>query len=85
MVLAILLGFLAFLDMILIFVQLLVVSSNGNTADGLSRLMQGIRLLLALIFPNITVKRGMYDLKILKNDFCIQNANTVLTGIKRKN
>lgn len=78
--LAILLGFLAFLDMILIFVQLLVVNSNYNTANDLSRLMQGIRLLLALVFPNITVKRGMYNLKILNNDFCIQNANNVLAG-----
>ena len=78
--LVIILGFLAFLDMILIFVQLLIVSSNNNQADSLSNLMRAIRLILALVFPNITVKRGMYNLKILNNSYCSENANTVLAG-----
>lgn len=72
------LGFLAWLDVILVFVELLIVNSNGNKADGLSNLIFGVRVILALLFPNLTVKRGMYNLKVLRNDFCLSNANTVL-------
>ena len=79
-ILVIILGFIAFLDIILVFVELLLVSSNNNKSNGLSNLVHGIRLIFALVLPNITIKRGMYNLKILKNSFCISNANTVLAG-----
>ncbi len=78
-VLLIVLGFAAFLDIIWIFIQLLIVNGTGQMSGG-ARFMYVIRLLFALVFPNVTIKRGMYDLKIKSNSFCIEQANLVLGG-----
>ena len=77
-VLLILLGFVAFLDMIFVFAELILIGSNNNKRNGLSNLITGFRFLLALIFPNVTVKRGFYDLKIRSNNYCIDQINDVL-------
>ena len=76
--LLILLGFVAFLDMIFVFAELILIGSNNNKRNGLSNLITGFRFLLALIFPNVTVKRGFYDLKIRSNNYCIDQINDVL-------
>lgn len=77
-VLALVLGILGFLDMILVFVQILIVTSNSNKSNGLSDLIAGIRGLMAFLFPNITIKRGIYDLKIRSNSYCIDAVNEIL-------
>jgi hypothetical protein len=78
-VLAIFLGFMAFLDVIWIFVQLLIQSGSTTSTPG-SSLMRALRLIFALLFPNVTIKRGMYNLKIKNNDYCIQYVNQYLAG-----
>ena len=52
-VLLIVLGILAYVDTILVFLQLLFVTSNDNQANGISNLIAGIRVILALLFPNV--------------------------------
>ena len=70
------LSFLAFIDPILTFIQILIV--NGGSASAGSNFIYGIRMILALIFPNIAVKRGMYNMKIRSNDYCIKQVNLFL-------
>ena len=79
-VLAIILGFAAFLDVIWIFVQLLIINSNNNQANGASNFIYAIRVIFLLLFPNVITKRGLYDLKIRSNSYCISSANTVLAS-----
>ena len=78
-VLFIILGFASFLDIIWTFVQLLIVNGSGQRNAG-SQFIYTIRIIFALIFPNVTIKRGLYDLKIKSNQFCIEQANLVLGG-----
>jgi hypothetical protein len=72
------LGFLAFIDPILTFIELLII--NGGSASGGSRAIRGIRYLLIFLFPNLTVKRGLYDMKIRSNNYCIDSVNKYLAG-----
>ena len=70
---AVFLGFLSFLDSILDFLQILLV--NGGTANSSSNLVFAVRQILTLLFPNMTIKRAMYDLKIRSNSYCIAAVN----------
>jgi hypothetical protein len=72
------LGFLAFIDPILTFIELLVI--NGGSASGGSRAIRGIRYLLIFLFPNLTVKRGLYNMKIRSNNYCIDSVNKYLAS-----
>lgn len=76
-VLAILLGFMAFLDVIWIFLQLLLLNGDTEPTGG-SRAMQAIRFIFAFLFPSVNLKRGFYNLKIRNNSYCIQNVNQYL-------
>jgi hypothetical protein len=76
-VLLIMLVFLAFMEGIMSFVQLLL---NGGSGSRFVSILRGI---LALIFPNITIKRGIYDLKIQSNSFCVSVVNQYLGGKKK--
>lgn len=70
--------------MICSFVYLFVKLDNqGSTTFG-SELMSLIRLTLAIIFPNVTVKRGLYNLKIRENEYCINSLNVILNTSYRK-
>lgn len=63
----------------LIFIQLLFqtsVSTGVNSTP--ANLIGVIRYILALIFPNIAVKRAFYDFKVRENSFCITQVNTYL-------
>ena len=53
-VLLLALGVLAYFDTILVFIQLLFVTSNNNKSNGISNLIAGIRVILALLFPNVS-------------------------------
>ena len=52
-VLLIVLGLFAFIDIVLVFVQLILVASNNSQPNGLTNLIAGIRIIFALIFPNV--------------------------------
>ncbi len=75
-----LLGFLAFIDPILTFTELLII--NGGSASAGSRIIRGIRYLLIFLFPNLTVKRGLYNMKIRSNNYCIDSVNKYLASKK---
>jgi hypothetical protein len=76
--LVIMLTFLAFLDMVLTFVVILLVNGSGTLSGG-ARAINGVKGLLALIFPNVTVRRGLFNIKVQANNYCI-DANNLYTG-----
>ena len=57
--------------------MILIVDGSGNT-NRIANLVSYIRFAFAVLFPNITVKRGMHDLKISQNAFCVDSANLLL-------
>ncbi len=65
---------------VLTFVQVLFVDYSSRVTF-VSASMSLVRLLLVLIFPNLTIMRGMYDLKIRNNKFCIAAVNKALAGL----
>ena len=77
-VLFIILAVIAFLDMILTFVELLFQQSDGSTSNGGANFIIALRWILTVLLPNLTVKRGLYNLKIRKNDYCIDGVNRIL-------
>jgi hypothetical protein len=77
-VLAIILGVAAFLYMILAFVILLIQTDSGSTNG--SKLINFTRVIFTILFPNVLVKRGMFDLKITKNSYCISSLNKIINS-----
>jgi hypothetical protein len=77
-VLLIILSVIAFLDTILTFIELLFQQNDGSASNPGAMAMYAIRLILTIIFPNVTVKRGMYNLKIRQNSYCISSVNSLL-------
>ena len=53
--------------------------TQGTKNQGTS-IFTGIRYLMALFFPNVTVKRAIYDLKIRDNSYCIAKINSYLNS-----
>nr|APD26552.1 ATP-binding cassette transporter subfamily A member 3-like X2 protein [Brachionus koreanus] len=76
-VLVIILGFAAFLDIIWTFLEILILNGS-NTRNTGADFIYALRIIFALVFPNVTIKRAMYNLKIRSNKFCIDAANDVL-------
>ena len=79
-VLAVVLGFAAFVDVVCTFIQLIIINSNSNQANGASNFFYAVRIILLLLFPNVVIKRGMYNVKIRSNSNCISSVNTVLAS-----
>lgn len=73
------LAFMAFLDVIWLFIQLLVLNGSKTATTG-SNIMSAIRYIFAILFPSVTVKRAIYNLKIRSNTYCVEAANTYLIG-----
>ena len=81
-VLALFLGIMAFIDMVFAFIQLIVqttATTNGTSTNSpFSVFLNIFRWILAVIFPNVTIKRAMFDLKISNNSFCVSTLNTII-------
>lgn len=77
-VLFIVLAVVAFTDVILSFFEL---SLSNESSDRPLNLIKGIRWILVIMFPNLTVKRGSFYLKTRTNSFCISQLNKFLKGI----
>jgi len=71
--------------MIASFVYLFVRLDNMGKATFGSELMNTVRYALAIFFPNVTLKRALYNLKIRDNDYCINSLNGILNTSYRKN
>ena len=82
-VLMIILGMAAFMDMVWCFFQLFVRINIDDSAlnDTLSSVLEVIRWIFVIVFPNVTIKRGLFDLKVRKNTFCINAINSILKSI----
>ena len=74
--LAVFLSFMAFLDGVLTFLQILII--NGEKASSASNIILALKVLLIILFPNMVVKHASYNLKIRTNTFCIDSVNTYL-------
>ena len=73
------LGVATFLDMVWALIQLFVsLERESDQNKFLSNLMKVLRYVCLLFFPNVTVKRGLYNLKIRQNTYCINNLNNIL-------
>jgi hypothetical protein len=76
-VLAITLGVAAFLDMLFSFI-LLFTNVDTQSKDGIMyNLLNILQFVLLVFFPNVAVKHGLYNLKIRKNNYCINSMNRV--------
>ena len=79
-VLVILLGVAAFLDMIAAFVQIFVQVDAKERSLSVFNLMNGLRYAFMVLCPNVTVKRGLYYLKIRQSKYCVKAINRILDG-----
>lgn len=84
-ILVVVLGMAAFMDMVWCFFQLFIRLNieNRTLNDVLSNVLEVIRWSFVCIFPNVTIKRGLFDLKIQKNKFCIDALNRILKSKKK--
>ncbi len=73
------LGVATFLDMVWALIQLFVsLERQSDQNKFLSNLMKILRYVFLLFFPNVTVKRGLYNMKIRQNTYCINSLNNIL-------
>lgn len=77
-VLFIVLSVAAFLDMLWSFVQLFMNLETSESNSFAASLLNTFRYSFAFLFPNVTIKRGLYNIKISKNLNCIMSLNGVL-------
>jgi len=77
-VLLIILGLSAFFDMIFASLQLFIGLNivSESLKNSLNSLMEIVRWLFAIIFPNVTIKRALFDLKVRRDEFCVNAVNT---------
>lgn len=78
-VLLIVLGIGAFIDMIWSFIILLIQTNASSTKGSkVANLINLIRWIFTILFPNISIKRAMFDLKINNNSFCLNALNNII-------
>jgi hypothetical protein len=68
-VLTIILSLTSFLDMVFVFLQFLNI---GLKSDALGHIADALRFSFALIFPNVSIKKAVYNIKIRKNPVCVK-------------
>ena len=79
-ILMIILGMAAFMDMVWCFFQLFVRLNidDSNLNNTISDILEVIRWTFVVLFPNVTIKRGLFDLKVRQNEFCVNAINNIL-------
>nr|QUF59431.1 ATP-binding cassette transporter Abca3-like3 [Brachionus angularis] len=77
-VLFILLGIVIFLDMICSFIELFVYLDPFEQNKSLTNFLSFVKFVFLILFPNVTVKRGLYNLKIRQNSYCLKSSNRIL-------
>ena len=68
------LGCAVFFDMILVIVGFF----NAGLNDSFRRITEGLRIFFSIFFPNVTVKRAIYNLKLQHLDVCLLPMNLLL-------
>ena len=78
--LALHLGFVTLVDILLGVVKLFVMSGSGAANDD-TRTLDALKYILIALNPHLLIKRGVYNLMIRSNAFCIDALNTYYNGI----
>jgi hypothetical protein len=73
-----LLGLATFVDMILALVKYFTIMSNSTT---LSKWIDAFRVLLAILFPNVNLKRVIFNLKLRNTENCFTPLNLLFDSI----
>jgi hypothetical protein len=74
------LGFACFFDMLVGYLKFLDVGLSGGKVGALGRASDVIRYIFAFLFPNVAVKRAMFNLKLQNTPICIPLLNEALQG-----
>ncbi len=79
-VLLLLLSVATFLDVIFSFIQIFAhITTPSMAADSaLPLFMFVLRILLSIFFPNVTIKRQLFDLRLRSNNYCIDILNNII-------
>nr|UOU03314.1 ATP-binding cassette subfamily A3-like 1 [Brachionus rubens] len=79
-ILLLLLGVASFIDVVLSFFQLFNNLTNPDLSfDSPSTvIMFTMRMILAVVFPNVTIKRELFNFRLKSNRYCIDSLNRVL-------
>lgn len=85
-ILLLLLGVASFTDVVFSFFQLFNNITNPDlNFDSASTLLLYIsRMIIAVLFPNVTIKRQLFNFRLRSNHYCIDSLNRVLKS-KKKN
>lgn len=69
-----LLAFSSFFDMTFVYVKFIAGATNAGFPVG--DIIDPLRVIFAILFPNVAVKRAIYNLKLQNLDLCVQAINT---------
>ena len=66
--------------MIFSFIQIFAhIANKSLEADSaLPAIMYTLRIFLSILFPNVTLKRQLFDLRLRSNNYCIDILNNVV-------
>ena len=59
-------------------IQITATTNGSSTSSPTNSFFVAFRWILAAIFPNVTIKRAIFDLKVSNNSFCLTSLNTYL-------
>ena len=62
------------------FVMMFISLDSLGQSSVTSILLNLSRYVFAFLFPNVTIKRALYNIKINKNFYCITSLNNILQG-----
>ena len=74
------LGFACLFDMILGYLKLLDVGISGGKVGALGKITDVIRYVFVFLFPNISVKRAVFNLKLQNMPMCIPLLDVAFQG-----
>lgn len=79
-ILLILLGIASFADVLFSFIQIFIfVTEPELEFDSASSLfMYSLRILLTILFPNVTIKRELFNFRVRSNKYCLDSLNSVI-------
>jgi hypothetical protein len=81
------LGLICIIDVLFFFIQIFIHINDDRLTFGSagSLFMYSLRIILCFLFPNITIKREMFNFRIRENPYCIDTLNRVLKANLKSN
>ena len=68
----------SFLDMIWSIIHLFLNLDTASQGNFFDKCVVALKYIFLIAFPNVTVKSGLYNIKIRLNDYCINSLNQIL-------